>query len=388
MKKLWDKGHTLDKEVEDYTVGEDYLLDCALLPYDVQASIAHARMLGECGYLDSSEVESIVIQLNKIKKEGLEIKKEDEDSHTAIENYLTQKLGEAGKKIHTARSRNDQCLVALRLYAKDHLSMLEEEMKKLIPELKGKPDFPMPGYTHTRKAMPSSSGMLFSAYALMLEDELTLLGALNKIIDKNPLGSAAGYGIPLKIDRESTTKKLGFSKTQENPIHCANSRGKYELLVASLLTSVMLDLNKMASDLILFSAPEFGFFRIPKELCTGSSIMPQKLNPDPLELIRGNYHVVAGYESMLMGICSNLTSGYHRDLQLTKGPLVKSMGIALSSLKVMGKIIRGLEPDKKRMEEAMTKELYATEEAYKMVVEGVPFREAYKKVSKKFTQDK
>lgn len=384
MSKLWKKGYDLDKEIEEYTVGEDYLVDQKLLPYDIRASIAHAQMLGECGYLTPSEVGSIVSELKRLEAKGLEIKKGDEDSHTAIENFLTQKLGETGKKIHTGRSRNDQCLVALRLYFLDHLARIEKETGKLVKELKKKQNVPMPGYTHTRKAMPSSSGMLFSAYAEMLGDELELLAAVKKILDKNPLGSAAGYGVPLKINKGSTTEKLGFGKIQENPIHCANSRGKYELLVAGLLTSIMLDLNKMASDIILFSAPEFGFFKLPRELCTGSSIMPQKINPDPLELIRANYHVVSGYESMLKGICSNLISGYHRDFQLTKGPAIKSMDTTLSSLKVMGKIIKGIELDKKKMEEAMTGELYATEEAYKLVEKGVPFREAYKKVSKKF----
>ncbi|MBD3417919.1 argininosuccinate lyase [Candidatus Micrarchaeota archaeon] len=382
MAKLWKKGYGLDADAEDYTVGEDYLLDQELLPYDVQASVAHAEMLSECGYLSKEEAGSIVSALKKLGT--LEIKKGDEDSHTAIENYLVEKLGETGKKIHTARSRNDQCLVAMRLYFKDHLQKLESETNSLIEGLKKKKDVPMPGYTHTRKAMPSSSGMLFSAYADSLEDDLALLQSVKKILDKNPLGSAAGYGVPLKISKESTTSKLGFGKTQGNPIHCANSRGKYELLVANVLTSIMLDLNKIASDLILFSTPEFGFFKLSKELCTGSSIMPQKVNPDPLELVRANYHVVSGYEAMIKGICSNLISGYHRDFQLTKGPALKSMKITLSSLKVMQKIISGLEPDEEKMKEAMSKELYATEEAYKLVEQGVPFRDAYKEVGKRF----
>ncbi len=382
MSKLWKKGYKLDDEVEDYTVGGDYILDKELLPYDIQASIAHAEMLSECGYLTKEEAESMVSALKKL--ESLEIKKEDEDSHTAIENYLVEKLGETGKKIHTARSRNDQCLVAMRLYFKDHLQKLETEINALIAELEKKKDVPMPGYTHTRKAMPSSSGMLFSAYADALEDDLILLQSVKKVLDKNPLGSAAGYGVPLKINKESTTKNLGFAKIQENPIHCANSRGKYELLAVNVLTSVMLDLNKMASDLILFSTPEFGFFRLPKELCTGSSIMPQKVNPDPLELLRANYHVVSGYEAMIQGICSNLISGYHRDFQFTKGPALKSMKITSASLKVMQKVIAGLEQDEGKMKEAMSRELYATEEAYKLVEQGTPFRDAYRQVSKKF----
>jgi len=382
--KLWQKNYKLDKEIENYTVGEDYQLDKILLPYDIKASIAHAKMLGKCGYLNPSETKQIVKELKLIEKKGLKIKKEDEDCHTAIENYLIKKLGNAGKKIHTARSRNDQVLVALRLYYKNSLRLLESEAKGLIKELrkKSKTDVPMPGYTHTRKAMPSSTQLLFSAYADMLEDDIALLKSVQKILDKNPLGSAAGYGVPLKIDREMTTKLLGFAETQKNPIHCANSRGKYELLVVDLLVHIMLDLNKMASDMILFSSPEFGFFELPKKFCTGSSIMPQKANPDALELVRASYHVVAGYQSTITGICSNLISGYHRDYQLTKGPVIKSFNTTLDSLKVMSKIIKELKMNKERMRAAMTKEIYATEQAYKMVEKGVPFRDAYKQALK------
>lgn len=382
MAKLWQKNYTLDKEIEGYTVGEDYILDQVLLPYDAKASIAHAKMLRKCGYLSAGEAMGSVKELELVAKKGLAIKKEDEDCHTAIENHLTKKLGKAGAKIHTARSRNDQCMVAMRLYMKDGLGQAQLELKRLVLELrkKSKIKAAMPGYTHTRKAMPSSSGMLFSAYADMLEDELVVLAAVLKIVDQNPLGSAAGYGVPLKIDRGMTTKLLGFAKTQENPIHCANSRGKFEVLVVGVLANVMLDLNKMASDLILFSCPEFGFFELPKEFCTGSSIMPQKVNPDPLEIMRANYHVVVGHEMALKGICSNLMSGYHRDYQLTKGPAIKSFEITLNSIKVMKKIVKGLGINKEKMQEAMIPELYATERAYKMVEKGMPFREAYGKV--------
>ncbi|MEW5996073.1 MAG: argininosuccinate lyase [Candidatus Micrarchaeota archaeon] len=383
MAKLWEKGYKLDKDAEEYTVGEDYLLDKVLLPYDVKASIAHAKMLGKCGYLSADEVNAIVKELEAVLEKGLEIKKGDEDCHTAIENYLVKKLGKAGKKIHTGRSRNDQCMVALRFYMKDSLGQVRVGLKGLVKELrkKSKVDAAMPGYTHTRKAMPSSAGMLFGSYADMLEDELVVLDAVKKMVDQNPLGSAAGYGVPLRIDRGMTTKLLGFVKTQRNPIYCANSRGKFEALCIGALSSIMLGLNKMASDLILFSCPEFGFFELPKEFCTGSSIMPQKMNPDALEMMRANYHVVVGHEMTTKGICAGLISGYHRDYQLTKEPLIKSFGITVGSLKVMGKIIHGLKVDKKKMQEAMTPEIYATERACKMVEAGVPFREAYRKVA-------
>jgi argininosuccinate lyase len=383
MAKLWQKGYVLDKDIETYTVGEDYLLDQVLLPYDIKASIAHAKMLGKCGYLSSGEAKAIVKELEAIAKTGFEIKKEDEDCHTAIENRLVERLGKTGEKVHTARSRNDQVMVAMRLYLKDSLKQTGMEVKELVKALrkKAKADSPMPGYTHTRKAMPSSSGMLFAAYADMLEEELTLLAAVGKMIDQNPLGSAAGYGVPLKIDRAMTTRLLGFAKTQDNSIYCANSRGKTEMLVVGALARVMLDLNRMASEFILFSCPEFGFFELPREYCTGSSIMPQKVNPDPLELVRANYHVVVGHSAAIAGICSNLISGYHRDYQLTKGPAIRSVMITLGSLKVMAKIVNGLKMDRGKMMKAMTPELYATARAYKLVEKGVPFREAYRKVA-------
>lgn len=383
MAKLWQKGYTLDKDIEVYTAGEDYLLDQVLLPYDITASIAHAKMLAKCGYLSSGEAKAIVKELEAIAKTGLEISKEDEDCHTVLENLLVKRLGKTGEKVHTARSRNDQVLVAMRLYLKDSLKQTGMEVKELVKALrkKAKAGQPMPGYTHTRKAMPSSAGMLFAAHADMLEEELVLLAAVGKIIDQNPLGSAAGYGVPLKIDRAMTTRLLGFAKTQDNPIYCANSRGKTEMLVVGALTQVMLDLNRIASDLILFSCPEFGFFQLPREYCTGSSIMPQKVNPDPLELVRANYHVVVGHYAAISGICSNLISGYHRDYQLTKGPAIRSVMITLGSLKVMAKIMNGLKMDRKKMREAMTPEIYATTRAYKLVEKGVPFREAYRKIA-------
>ncbi len=383
MAKLWQKGYALDKDIESYTVGEDYLLDQVLLPYDIKASMAHARMLGKCGYLNAGEAKAIVKELEAIARDGLEIKKEDEDCHTAIENRLVERLGKTGQKVHTGRSRNDQVMAALRLYLKDSLKQTGAGVKALVKVLreKAKAGAPMPGYTHTRKAMPSSSGMLFSAYADMLEEELTLLAAVGKMIDQNPLGSAAGYGVPLRIDRAMTTRLLGFAKTQDNPIYCANSRGKTEMLVVGALAQVMLDLNRMAGDLILFSCPEFGFFQLPKEYCTGSSIMPQKVNPDPLELVRANYHMVVGHHTAISGICSNLISGYHRDYQLTKGPAIRSVMITLGSLKVMAKMVKGLKIDRGRMRKAMTPELYATARACKLVEKGVPFREAYRKVA-------
>jgi argininosuccinate lyase len=391
MTKLWQKKSSLlDPEIEKYTVGNDYVLDLELLPYDIDASKAHAKMLAKMGYLSEEELEQLLSGLDKIKelhKNGkFIINPDDEDCHTAIENFLVEKYGDAGAKIHTARSRNDQSMVAIRLLMKDKLKAVQKQITELQKNLetfaqknKGKA---MPGYTHMRKAMPSSVDLLFLAYKDMLEDDLEFLASAVKLIDKNPLGSAAGYGVPLKIDREMTTKELGFTKLQENPIHCANTRGKYESIVVGAMYSIMQSLNKMATDLILFTMPELGFFELSSEVTTGSSIMPQKKNPDVLELVRANAHVVNGELVKVSGLILNLPSGYNRDFQLTKEPLIKSLKITIDSLAVMSKVISGLETVNSKLEAAMTPELYATQKAYKLVEQGIPFRDAYKKVAK------
>jgi len=390
MAKLWQKkGISLDPEVEKYTVGNDYILDLELLPYDIKASMAHAKMLAKQGYLSKEELRQLLAGLDEIfalhKNGKFVIKPEDEDCHTAIENFLVEKYGDVGKKIHTARSRNDQSMTALRLLMKDKLHTGEKRITELQKQLqsfakknKGKA---MPGYTHMRKAMPSSVDMLFLAYNDMLKDDLAMVKAAEAIVDKNPLGSAAGYGVPLKIDRNMTTKELGFACVQENPVECANSRGKYELLVVFSLNCIMVSLNKIATDLILFTMPEFGFFSLPQNVTTGSSIMPQKQNPDVLELIRANSHVVNGNLATINGIIQNLPSGYNRDFQLTKEPLLRSLKITLDSLNMISIVIAGLKTQDPRLKAAMTEELYATEKAYKLVESGMPFREAYKKVA-------
>lgn len=393
MTKIWEKGSSkLNKEIENYTVGEDYLLDAELLPYDIKASKAHAKMLHSCGYLTKDELADLVSgldQMAKLHSEGkFNISSEDEDCHTAIENFLIKKLGDTGKKIHTARSRNDQVLTALRLYFIDGLKQEKKEIAKLQESIKSfakkHAEVPMPGYTHMRKAMPTTVDTLALAYADIFSDDLKQVVSVLEILDKNPLGSAAGYGVPIKIDREMAAKEMGFSKVQENVIHCANSRGKYESLVIHCMFCIMQTLNRIATDIILFSMPEFGFFRLPADLCTGSSIMPQKANPDVLELVRANAHVVHGHMVTVNGITLNLMSGYNRDYQLTKGPAMKSMKIALSSVRIMSLVFSGLEVDKQRLSQAMTPDIFATEKAYKLVEKGVPFRDAYKKVAKEF----
>jgi len=386
--KLWDKGTKIDTAVEQFTTGNDYVLDKKLVKYDCIASIAHAKMLGKIGVLKAPEVKKLVSGLNQIKKLGdkFVIKPEDEDCHTAIENFLTKKYGDVGKKIHTARSRNDQVLTALRLYEKAEIVEIMSLMKTLQQMLKQKStDTLMPGYTHMRKAMPSTVAMWLESYISALEDSMEFLDETSEIIDKSPLGTAAGFGVPeFKLDSQMTAKEMGFEGVIDNPMYAQLSRGKVEGMLLCALSSVMLDLNRLATDIALFSMDEFTFVGLPKKLCTGSSIMPQKKNPDVLELVRAKYHVVLGEQFKVQSMTANLISGYNRDMQLTKEPVMNSIDITQMCLQIMTLIVKGLKINKTVCKKAMTKELYATEEAYKLVKKGMSFREAYKMVGQKY----
>jgi len=390
--KLWNKDYKFNEAIERFTVGDDYILDQKLVKYDCLASIVHAKMLGKIGILKSKEVNQIVHELKNIivlDKDGkFKIAEEDEDCHTAIENYLTKKLGDVGKKIHTARSRNDQVLTALRLYEKDELQDCKKLVKTFSAGMKvfsnkyGKVGFP--GYTHTRKAMPSSIKLWATAFIDSMNDNIKVIDSTLDLIDQSPLGTGAGYGVPLKLDRQYTAKLLGFKAVQENPIYAQLSRGKFESTIIHVLSLITGDLNRMASDMILFSLSEFGYFELPKEFCAGSSIMPHKKNPDVLELIRAKHHTIVSLEFEIKNITSNLISGYHRDFQLTKGSTMKALDITKQSLSVMSLVFTGLVINKEKCEQAMTKEIYAAEEAIKLSKKGIPFRDTYKKVSKDY----
>lgn len=394
--KLWQKTKHLDKEIEKFTVGQDYILDKELVYYDCIASKAHAAMLGKIGILSEAETADLLRGLDRIieldRQGKFTIALEDEDCHTAIENFLIEKIGEAGKKIHTGRSRNDQVLTALRLYSKVKLrrclEMLRETTGHIEDFIRTFGTIPMPGYTHTRKAMPSSVGLWANAFKAAFTDDLDLLQAAVKLVDQNPLGTGAGYGIPLPLDREMTTAELGFAKTQENPIYAQNSRGKFEAFVLSVLSQVMLDINKLASDLVLYTLPSIAYFILPDEFLTGSSIMPQKKNPDVLELLRGKYHEIFAYEIQMKNTTVNLISGYHRDIQLTKEAVIRGFATVLDSIHVTGLIFRNLKVIEENCEVAMTEELYAAEKAYKLVKQGVPFREAYRQIGKQYEKSK
>ncbi len=389
MSKLWDKGVDLDKAVEAFTVGKDPELDNVLIPYDCKASIAHARMLGEMGYLENNEVGKLVMELENIitfhREDNFTIKVSQEDCHTAIEEYLVEQLGDVGKKIHTARSRNDQVLTALRLYYKEVLQEIidlgEGWIKVLGKFGEENYDVSFPGYTHMQKAMPSSMAMWAGAYVDGMKDDLSMLKSVAKLIDQSPLGSAAGYGVPIKIDKEMTAKEMGFDRVQNNPIYCQLSRGKFELSILHGLGQIMLTINRLASDLILYSMTEFGYISLPEEFCTGSSIMPQKKNPDVLELLRGSYHIISGYETQVKGLTANLISGYNRDIQLSKEPIMQGINLGIDCFKISAAVIEALKVNKDICDAAMTDELFETEKAYKLVEKGIPFREAYRQVA-------
>ncbi|MFH1006617.1 MAG: argininosuccinate lyase [Candidatus Latescibacterota bacterium] len=389
MAKLWDKGTDLDAQIEQFTVGEDYLLDRALIEADVLGSIAHAEMISDIGVLTKEEFRALREALLQILRESqigdFEIKREDEDVHTAVENALTRKLGDLGKKIHAARSRNDQVLVDTRIYTRARMLSVETEIINLADTLT---DFaqihqhvPMPGRTHTQRAMPSSVGLWAGAFAESLLDDLALMCAVYDLNNQCPLGSAASYGVPLPIDRQLTSDLLGFDRVQNNVLYANNSRGKIETMVLFALSQLTEDLSKLSNDLILFSIPEFGYFTLPEETCPGSSIMPQKRNPDPLELVRAKSAGVVSRLFQMIMILRNLPSGYNRDFQDTKKPLMEALDTTESCLKVVRLIFDRLQVNPEVLAESFTPELFAADEALRLVADGMPFRDAYREVA-------
>jgi argininosuccinate lyase len=390
---LWDKGYKIDKEVLAYTVGKDPAVDLTLVPYDCAASAAHAKMLEKIGVLTSIELAQLIEGLDEItalwKKGELVIRQEDEDCHTAIENTLVAKYGDVGKKIHTARSRNDQVLVALRLYEKEALADIRRRLEVFSRALPVDDETPMPGYTHMQPAMPTTVGMWLGSFRAAAEDDLKFLDAVLDVIDQNPLGSGAGFGIPVfEIDRNMTARELGFARVQDNPMYAQLSRGKFEAAVLGVLSQIMFDMNKLATDIMLFSMKEFGFVSLPEAFCTGSSVMPQKKNPDVLEIARANYHVVLGQELAVKSLMGNLISGYNRDMQLIKEPLFHGVEVTKQTVTIMTRVVQAVSVNAERCAEAMTDELYATEEAYKLVKQGVAFRDAYRMIAERFGREK
>jgi argininosuccinate lyase len=391
MTRLWDKGTSLDARVLKFTAGEDHALDNRLVRYDIIASIAHAQMLGETGLLSAADLAAIQGALTAIGEDHAQgrwrIELDQEDCQTAIENLLTQRLGEAGGRLHAGRSRNDQVLAALRLYMRDAAETLGHGALTVADALDAlasrHADLALPGYTHMQQAMPSSVALWASGFAAELRDDAEGLQAAQRRIGKNPLGSAAGYGTPnLTVSRESTRRRLGFAVTQEPVTAVQLSRGKAEAQLLFEITLLTQDLSKLAADLLLFYTQEFGYVSLPEGFTTGSSIMPQKRNPDVFELIRGRSAVAQAALNEVFGVTQKLTSGYHRDLQLIKPPLFRGIDSCLDTLQILPGALEGVHfrPENIRLDP----QIHAAAAANALVAkEGIPFREAYRRIAAK-----
>jgi len=394
LSRLWDKGLPLDARILRYTAGEDHLLDARLVRYDVLGSIAHVEMLAATGLISDTDSSAICDGLRNLATEFAagewSIRLEDEDVHTALESRLSENIGAAGARMHLGRSRNDQVLTALRLYLRDVAADLATRIENLRSSLRGVSErqgsVPLPGYTHMQHAMPSSVALWCGGFDEALADSVAGLHSVQRRINKNPLGSAAGYGTPgLPIDRNLTAEKLGFDVAQEPVTAVQLSRGKAESTLLFEITLLLQDLGRMASDLLLFYTQEFSYIALPAEVTTGSSIMPQKRNPDVLELIRAAAATAQACLDESLLITAKLPSGYQRDLQRLKAPLFRGIDLAIESVDIMAFVLNGLQfiADNIRLDPG----IYAAEEANRIVrEEGMPFREAYRRIAERFVK--
>ncbi len=395
MTKLWQKSYQVHNQVESFEAAQNSLLDSRLIRHDVWGSLAHVAMLTKIGVLSETEHNVLKDALCNIllleADHSFTISLEDEDVHTCIENYLASKTGSIGKKIHMARSRNDQVLVDLRLYAKEQIhgvvSKLFNLCLALIELAESHAGVPMPGYTHMQRAMLSSVGLWASSFAEALLDDEILLSAAYELNDQSPLGSAAGYGVPIAIDRQYCAELLGFSHTQNNVIYVQNSRGKIEAAILQVLVQIMLDLSKLAQDILLFTTVEYGFLHIPQELCTGSSIMPQKRNLGVMELVRARAQTMLALQQQILGISIGLPSGYNMDFQETKRPFIEALDVIQESLEISTLVVSNLEVNVERLTSACTFELFAADRAYELAINAdLPFRDAYRIVGEEVTK--
>jgi argininosuccinate lyase len=391
MTRLWDKGTPLDARVLEFTAGDDFVLDNRLVRYDIRASIAHAEMLHTGGLLSAKDLHAIREALTAIGEEHARgdwrISLDQEDCQTAIENLLTARIGEAGGRLHAGRSRNDQVLAALRLYLRDAAEELRRGATAVADALdalaRRHAEVALPGYTHMQQAMPSSVALWAQGFAAEIRDDAVGLGLCQRRIGQNPLGSAAGYGTPnLNVSREETRRRLGFDVTQEPVTAVQLSRGKAEASLLFEITLLAQDMGRLAADLLLFYTQEFAFVSLPDAFTTGSSIMPQKRNPDVFELVRGRSAVAQAALNEVLGITQKLTSGYHRDLQLIKPPLFRGIDSCLQTLGILPSALDGVRfrPENIRLDSG----IHAAAAANALVAEeGIPFREAYRRVSAK-----
>lgn len=390
--KLWqtDGMTSLHPTIEAYTVGDDASLDQQLLGYDITATKAHVEMLGESGIIAKAESAVLSNALDELlilwQKGAFLIGNDYEDGHSAIEGYLTQQLGDVGKKVHTGRSRNDQALVMMRLYL---LDALERALGKtnavsqvFSQAAKDAGVIMMPGYTHQQKAMPTTVAMWLGSFADAFLDQTKLIKAARDIINQNPLGSAAGFGNSLPINREKTTNLLGFGSTQNNPMYCGLSRGIFELMAVQSLTPAMAFSSKFATDMLLFTMQEIPFFSLPETMTTGSSIMPHKHNYDVFEIMRGTAHAFAGYSGQLYALTSGVGSGYSRDLQLTKSITLKALHEYETTLDALLITVPAIQINKSALKSAMTDDLLTVAKINELVTQGMPFRDAYVEIKK------
>lgn len=388
MATLWNKGTSCTDAVECFTVGDDRVLDRKLAKYDVIGSKAHIRMLQSVGLLSSDELDVLLGALDRIYasiEDGSFVLEDDvEDIHSQVELLLTRELGDVGKKIHSGRSRNDQVLVDIKLFLKDELLQIRSEVLSLFEKLQSLSetykDVLLPGYTHAQIAMPSSFGLWFGAYAESLVNDMYMLEGAYRVVNRNPLGSAAGYGNSFPLDREMTTSLLGFASLDYNSVAAQLSRGKSERCVASAIGSVALTLNKFAADCCLYMCPNFAFIKFPDNLTTGSSIMPHKKNPDVWEMVRGKCNRILAVENEISLLCSNMPHGYHRDYQLLKDILFPALDLMHACLGITSYMLDNIQVNGHILDAPIYSYLFTVEEVNRRVLEGVPFRDAYKQV--------
>ena len=388
MATLWNKGTKAEDAVEEFTVGQDRVLDLRLAKYDVQGSRAHIRMLESIGLLQREEFEKLDAGLEEIAAQieagSFSLAPDVEDIHSQVELLLTERLGEIGKKIHAGRSRNDQVLVDIKLFLRAELLAFREELLGLFAQLQELSEkykeVLLPGYTHTQVAMPSSFGMWLGAYAEALVNDMYLLGGAYKVVNRNPLGSAAGYGNSFPLDREMTTRLLGFASPDYNSVAAQLSRGKSERAVAGAIGAFALTLNKFASDCCMYMCPNFGFIHFPDNLTTGSSIMPHKKNPDVWEMVRGKCNRILSAENEINLLCSNMPHGYHRDYQLLKDILFPVLEMAHDCIRITRLMLAHMEVNTKILESPIYDYLFTVEEVNRRVLAGTPFRDAYRQV--------
>ena len=383
---LWQKpGVAVDAQIQRFLAGDDVVLDHEFFLHDIAASGAHAEGLQRIGILSQGELDGLLRELailaDDFRSGAFVLDEQYEDGHSAIEARLTARLGDAGRKIHTGRSRNDQVLVATRLWLKEQLARLaalsREVAKVALDRARAEAALPLPGYTHIQRAVVSSAGMWWAGWAEAFIDDAVRATDTLKLVDANPLGTAAGYGVNLKLDREHTTAALGFARLQVSPIYAQLSRGKFELAALEALGSATLDLRRIAWDLSLFTSAEFGFVALPAQYTTGSSIMPNKRNPDVIELMRATHASVAAARTEIEQLLS-LPSGYQRDMQASKGAIFHGFGRGLAALELLPALLANLEWREDRLRAAIDSGMYATDVAVEAAIAGVPFREAYK----------